>query len=128
MRGRHAQSGAAAIEVALLAPLLTVLMLGIIEAGHFTSTYQAASVCVRAGAREASLNQATAASAQAATSTCLTDAGLPSVTPTMSPANPATALSGTKVTVSFDLPYTAWFRMLFVSKTMHFSCSMMKQH
>jgi Flp pilus assembly protein TadG len=128
MPRRSRQRGAAAIEFALIASMLSVLVLGVIEAGHFTSNYQAASVCVRAGAREASLSYATTASVQAATTNCLTNAGFSSVTPTISPSDPASAAAGSKLTVSFNLAYSSWFGLLFTSKTMHFSCSMMKQH
>jgi Flp pilus assembly protein TadG len=128
MRRRSGQRGAAAIEFALIAPILTVLVLGVLEIGHLTSNYQAASVCVRAGAREASLADGTASSATSATNTCLTNAGFASVTPTISPAEPSGAAAGSRVTVSFSLTYSSWFNVLFTSKTMHFSCSMMKQH
>src|SRR5678815_375796 len=128
MRLRSSQHGGAAIEFALIAPLLSALVLGVIEGGRFTSRYQAASVCVRAGAREASLTDATTTSVQTATNTCLTDAGFTTVTPTISPTNPATAASGTKVSVSFNLAYVPWFGLQFASKTMHFSCAMIKEH
>jgi len=126
--GRCRQRGGAAVEFALIAPMLSALVLGVIETGHLTSNYQSASVCVRAGARAASLISATTASVQAAINTCLVNAGFSSVTPTISPANPASAASGSKVTVSFALPFTSWFGVFFTSKTMHFSCSMIKEH
>jgi hypothetical protein len=100
----------------------------VLEAGRLTSNYQAASVCVRAGAREASLADGTASSATAATNTCLTNAGFASVSPTISPTDPSSAASGSRITVSFSLTYSSWFNLIFTSKTMHFSCSMMKQH
>jgi len=128
MRGRSREHGGAAIEFGLLAPLLSALVFGIIETGHLTSNYQSASVCVRAGAREASLTNATTVSVQAATNNCLVSAGFSSVTPTISPSNPAGAAAGSKVTVSFNLAYASWFGLLFTSKTMQFSCSMIKEH
>jgi Flp pilus assembly protein TadG len=128
MRGRSREHGGAAIEFGLLAPLLSALVFGIIETGHLTSNYQSASVCVRAGAREASLTNATTVSVQAATNNCLVSSGFSSVTPTILPANPAGAATGTKVTVSFNLAYSSWVGLLFAGKTMHFSCSMIKEH
>jgi Flp pilus assembly protein TadG len=125
---RSRQHGGAAVEFALIAPMLSALVLGVLEAGHFTSNYQAASVCVRAGAREASLTTATATSVQTVTNNCLTDAGFSSVAPTLSPSNPASAASGSKLVVSFNLAYASWFGVYFTSKTMHFSCSMIKEH
>jgi Flp pilus assembly protein TadG len=127
MHGRSGQRGAAAIEFALVASILSTLVLGVIEASHLTSSYQAVSVCVRAGGREASLTNSTTASVQAAVNDCLVNAGFASVTPTISPSNPATAAAGSKVTVSFNLAYATWFGF-FTSKTMHFSCSMIKEH
>jgi Flp pilus assembly protein TadG len=122
------EHGGAAVEFALIVPMLAVLVLGVMEAGHFTSRYQAASVCVRVGAREASLTAASTSSVQAATNTCLTDAGFSTVTPTLSPSNPASASPGDKMTVSFNLAYSSWFGLQFTPKTMHFSCSMIKEH
>jgi len=107
--------------------MLSALVIGVIEAGHLTASYQAASVCVRAGARAASRTSATAASVQSATNTCLVAARFPSVTPTISPPDPSGALPGSKVTVSFSLAYSSWFGV-FNSKMMHFSCSMIKEH
>jgi Flp pilus assembly protein TadG len=127
VRRRSSQHGGAALEFALIAPLLSTLVVGVIETGHLTASYQAASVCVRAGARAASRASATAASVQSATNTCLVAAVFPSVTPTISPPDPSSALPGNKVTVSFSLAYSSWFG-LFKSKTMHFSCSMIKEH
>ncbi len=128
MRRRSPERGAAALEFALVAPLLVLLVLGVTDVARLASSYQAASVCVRAGAREASLIDSTIASVQAATNTCLTSAKFSTVTPTISPSDPATIVSGAKVTVSFTLVYSSWFGLLFANKTMHFSCSMMKQH
>jgi Flp pilus assembly protein TadG len=128
MRRRSSEHGGAAIEFALIVPMLSALLLGMMEAGRFTSRYQAASVCVRVGAREASRTAATTSSVQAATNTCLTDADFSAVTPTLSPSNPASAAPGDKMTVSFDLAYSSWFGLQFTSTAMHFSCSMIKEH
>ena len=128
MRRRSPEHGGAAIEFALIVPVFTTLVLGVLEAGHFTARYQAASVCVRVGAREASLTAATTSSVQTATNTCLADAGFSTLTPTLSPSNPASASPGDKMTVSLNLAYSSWFGLLFTNRTMHFSSSMIKEH
>ena len=53
LRPRVARRGAAAVECAIIAPLLTLLLLGAIDVGQFANMYQKVSDASRYGARVA---------------------------------------------------------------------------
>ncbi len=78
LRRRRGERGAAAVEFALVLPLLLTFMLGTIELGLFMKDYVAMSSSVRAGARAAS------ASADGGPGTCVASGPTP---PPCTPAN-----------------------------------------
>lgn len=85
--------GVSAVECAILAPLLTLLVLGIIDVGQFANNYQKVSDASRAGARTATrFGTATTAQVEQAVMDYLEVAspGVP----------PATLASATDVTVT----------------------------
>lgn len=53
---RESRSGAAAIEMAIILPLLTMIMLGCVDFGRFAHTYIAVTNAARAGAGYAIMN------------------------------------------------------------------------
>lgn len=79
-RRRREERGAAALEFALVAPVLILLVIGIIEMSFLMKDYVSLSSAVRAGARTAS------ASADAGPGTCKTGPGAPPCTPQRAPA------------------------------------------
>jgi Flp pilus assembly protein TadG len=111
VRGRS-ERGAAAVEFALVVPLLLALVLGIVEFGHAYHVQTTLSGAAREGVREMALHDS-AATARAATkaaapqlvltdgqivvtpSTCVAGAGAPSATAT--------------VTVTYPMPFITDF-------------------
>jgi len=98
IRRRRRDSGAAAVEFALVLPILVLLVFGIIQFGHLFNQWQQLEHATREGARWASLQNSTAAvksTVKAAAPTLgLTDADI-----TITPANPTGLALGTPVTV-----------------------------
>lgn len=80
LRRRRDERGAAAVEAALITPILVLLVFGIIEFSFVLRDYQVVSSDVRAGARIASTG------AGAGPGTCDTYTGAPPCTPASSPA------------------------------------------
>ena len=58
-RGTCKRTGAAVVECATVAPLLTLLLLGAIDMGQFANTYQKISHASREGARVAAQHDTT---------------------------------------------------------------------
>jgi Flp pilus assembly protein TadG len=91
----RARRGAAAVECAIIAPLLALLVLGAIDVGQFANVYQKVSDASREGARVASrFGTATTALVEAAVMDYLEQ-----TTPNVAP---ATLDAATTVTVSTD--------------------------
>lgn len=79
-RKRHGESGAVAVEAALVVPLLAMLVFGMIEFAFVMRDYASVSNAVRTGGRIASTG------ADSGPGTCETGAGAPPCTSTSSPA------------------------------------------
>jgi hypothetical protein len=79
-RGRRGESGAIAVEAALVIPVLLILVFGMIEFAFVMRDYASVSNGVRTGARIASTG------ADAGPGTCETGTGAPPCTSTSSPA------------------------------------------
>ena len=95
-RRKHARSGTAAVECAIVAPLLTLLVLGAIDLGQYADVYQKISDASREGARVASRYDTTSTSqVQAAVMGYLED-----VSPD---ASPSTLAEAAQVTLSDGL-------------------------
>jgi Flp pilus assembly protein TadG len=117
LKHRRRESGAAAVEFALVLPVFMAFVFGILEGGRLMEAQHAVTAAARAGAREAVLSNSTTASTNAAALGALRAAGISTVgiVPTISPSNPATAASGTPVSVTVTLPYAtvSWVGMYF---------------
>lgn len=104
----------------MVAPLLILLVFGMIEFGRMVMVQQVLVNAVREGARVAVLEGATSTTVTTAVNNCLTNASLPTAVITMTPSNPASALVGDPITVTASLTYgqVSWLtNPLYISKT-----------
>ena len=91
---RRPRRGAAAVEFALIAPLLFLLIFGMIEFGRAVMVQQILTNASREGARRAILEQTT-----------LSDTSIPGASVSVSP-NPLSSVGfGDPVTVTCSIPY-----------------------
>jgi Flp pilus assembly protein TadG len=89
-------------------PVFVLLVFGMIEYGRMVMVQQVITNASREGARRAVLDGATASEVQSSVTTYLTDAKISGANPTViSPANPASAASGSPVTVTVSVPFSA---------------------
>jgi len=112
VRRLREERGASAVEFALIAPLLVLLVIGIIEFGHAFQVHGQLSAAAREGVRAMALQNDPAAARAAvrqATSTldpAVTDAQI-SITPA---ACPLTGGSTTvRLTIDYDMPFLTGF-------------------
>ncbi len=70
------RSGTAAVELAVVAPLVLILLLGLLEFGRMVQVNQIVSNAAREGARQASTGTATYANVQTTVQNYLTRAGI----------------------------------------------------
>ncbi len=75
-RGQPTRRGTAAVEFALLAPLLLTLLLGVWEVGRLAHVQQLVSNAAREGGRQASTGRKTTAQVQQVVLDYLTSAGI----------------------------------------------------
>ena len=105
------------MEMALVAPFLVTLLLGMIEAARVGMAYQLLTTAAREGCRVAVLNGMTQADVQSRINGVLAGSGISvgTVTPTCSSSSYTwtTAPSGTAITVSLSVPYSqvTWLRL-----------------
>lgn len=106
---RIARQGTAAVEFALILPILLMLVFGIIEFGRAFMVAQVLTTAAREGARAAVLAGATGSAVSEKVNTVLMAAAISSqtVTTTVSPADLSTARTGTTVTVQVSVPYAS---------------------
>ncbi len=108
------RGGAAAVEFAVVAPLLFVVILGSIEFGRVMMISQLATNAARAGCRQGTLASTTTDQIKSTVSTALTAEGISggSATVTVNDQNvdASTAVAGDKITVQVSIPLTqnAW--------------------
>ena len=102
--------GTSAVEMALVAPLLIALIMGQLETSRLGMVAQLLTTAAREGCRVAVINGNTQAKVQARVNAVLAGSGISvgTVTPT---AGWQTAVTGTPITVSFNVPYSqvSWF-------------------
>jgi len=119
------------VEMALTLPLFLALVLGIIEFGRAFMVEQVVTNAAREGARHGVLPGVTAAAAQQKARDHLAAASLdvPQASVTIVPTDLSTARTGTSVTVSVTIPYsavswvtTSWF--LGNTATLRSQCTM----
>jgi Flp pilus assembly protein TadG len=108
--------GASAVEMALVAPVLITLLLGMIEAARLGMVAQLLTTAAREGCRVAVLDGMTQADVQDRITTVLSGSGISvgTVTPTCaSPYTWTAAPSGTAITVSLSVPYShvTWLKI-----------------
>jgi Flp pilus assembly protein TadG len=105
--GRRARRGSAAVEMALLLPLLFLLLFGMIEYGVLFWRAQQIASAARHGARVGALPDGTAAAVNAAVSEVMNDVGLGSTGygVLLDPDDPATLLPGQAFTVTVSVPW-----------------------
>lgn len=102
------ERGAAAVEFALVLPLLIVLVMGIIDFGRVYSAQQTLTNAAREGARAMALGQSDAAARTAARNASLALGALPDSAFAASP-TPCTAGAQVTYTASYTLKGTGMF-------------------
>ncbi len=104
---RPCRRGVAAVEFALTAPLLFLLVFGMIEVGRGLMVQQLLSNAARDGARSATLEGATAEDVEAAVTEYLGGSSVSGVTVAVTPVPLTSAQGGDPVTVKVSVPFTA---------------------
>jgi len=110
LQGRNKNKRAiAAIEAALLFPLLVFLLMGLLEYGWMFVKKQECNHAARQAARVGCVEGATNADVIAEVDRLMTSAGMGSsgYTLTIAPPDVATALAGESITVTVTVPYSA---------------------
>src|SRR5262245_34144093 len=103
VRQPSGRRGAAAVEFAFIAPLLLLLILGIIEVGRMMMVQQIVTNAAREGCRKAVLAGATESQVQTTIDNYLTGSGISGQTITVSTLS--SAQPGDSVTVTVSVPY-----------------------
>jgi Flp pilus assembly protein TadG len=103
---RKHRCGAAVLEFAAVAPVLFVLVFGMLEFGRMVMVQQMITNAAREGARIAIVPGSTTSSVTTAVSTYLTGASISGATTTVSP-EPSSATYGATITVTVSVPYTS---------------------
>ncbi|WP_136612339.1 TadE/TadG family type IV pilus assembly protein [Sinomonas albida] len=108
MTAQHRERGAAAVEFALVLPVLVVLVMGIIDFGRVFNAQQTLTFAARAGARVMVLQNSQSAAVTAAQNASATLGSLPSSAFSVSP---TTCTAGTQVTftVNYTMKGTGFF-------------------
>ena len=103
---RNRRRGAAVVEFAAVAPVLFVLVFGMIEFGRMVMVQQVITNAAREGARMAIVPGSTSSSVTTSVNTYLTGASVRGATTTVSP-DPSSATYGSLITVSVSVPFTS---------------------
>jgi len=96
--------GAALVEMAVVAPLFVLLLVGIIETARIGMVAQLLASAAREGCRVAVLNGSTQADVQARVVAALEGSGIEVGTVTPTPTDWATASAGDPITVRLAVP------------------------
>jgi Flp pilus assembly protein TadG len=103
---RRDRRGAAIVEFAIVAPLLFLLVISILEFGWAMMAQTTLINAAAEGARVGVLDGALVSDVANSVNQYLTAAGLPRVTPVVSPSPPSSATAGQDVTVTVNLPFS----------------------
>jgi Flp pilus assembly protein TadG len=110
------RTGAAAVEFAIVAPLLFMIVFGIIEFGRMIMVQQILTNASREGARRAIIEDATHAEVELLVSNYLSNASVSGATVTVAPNDLSNLGFGDPVTVTVAVPFddvswagSAWF-------------------
>ncbi len=123
-RNGHPRRGTAAVEMAVVAPLIVTLLLGTWEMGRFVEVQQIISDAAREGGRQAASGQMTNSQVISAVTSYVSFAGLPTadlvvtVSDLTTPAtdvSPATSLDQIQVTVSLPFKDVRWTALKLVT-------------
>jgi len=104
---RRNRRGAAAVEFAVVSPVLFLLIFGMIEFGRMVMVQQVITNAAREGARKGVLDGSTNSDVTTVVSNYLTSANITGATTTVTPTNPSNATYGGTVTVSVSVPYSS---------------------
>ena len=135
-RTRARGTGAAAVEFAVVAPVMLLFVLGTIEFGRAMFLQHVAINAARDGCRQAILATATNSTVQATSDSILTSIGITGGTTSMSVAgdsnrNTSSATPGERISVSVTIPYAqnSWLPSSFYlsNKSLVGSVSMSKE-
>ena len=102
---RTDRRGAAVVEFAIVAPLLVLLIFGIIEVGRLVMVQQILTNASREGARRAVLEHATAAEVQTVADNYLSNSSISGATVTVDPIPLSSLGFGESVTVTCSIPF-----------------------
>lgn len=102
---RKYRRGAAVVEFALVAPLLFLLVFGMIEYGRMVMVQQLLTNASREGARIGVLDGSTTADVSTTVSDYLANASVAGSTVTVAPNPPSSAGFGEPVTVTVSVPF-----------------------
>ena len=126
-----ARRGSSAVELALVAPVLVALVMGMIESARVGMVCQLLTTAAREGCRVAVLNGMAQADVQNRINAVLSGSGISvgTVTPTCaSPYTWTAAPNGTAITVSLSVPYSqvSWLKVswFFKNATINASATM----
>lgn len=102
--------GAAVVEFAVVAPLLVLLVTGMLEFGRMVMVQQVLTNASREGARAAIVGNTTTGEVEEVVADYTTAGGIPSVTTNITPDPPNTAAYGDPVSVTVSVPFssTSW--------------------
>ncbi len=107
---RSNRSGAAVVELAIIAPLLFLLVFGVLEYGRLVMVQQILTNAAREACRQAVVDGATTASVQATALNYLSNASIQGASASVNPDPPSTANPGdpVSVTVSVSFNQVSW--------------------
>jgi Flp pilus assembly protein TadG len=97
--------GAAVVEFAVVAPVLLLLLLGMLECGRMIMVQQILTTAVREGARAAIIEGNSASAAIDAVKSFLSGAGVKGSTVTVTPNQTQSISHGQPITVSASVPF-----------------------
>jgi Flp pilus assembly protein TadG len=103
---RRERSGAAAVEMAAVLPLIIALVFGQIESARLGMVSQLLNTAAREGCRVAVINGHTASDVKTRVNSVLSGSGISFSSVTPSPSNWDTAAGGTAITVTLSVPYS----------------------
>ncbi|MBX7166114.1 MAG: pilus assembly protein [Pirellulales bacterium] len=102
---RRNRKGAALVEFAIVAPILFLLVFGMIEYGRMVMVQQVLTNASREGARLGVLDGTTTADVEDAVDTYLLSANISGATVSVTPSPPSSAGYGAPVNVSVSVPF-----------------------
>jgi Flp pilus assembly protein TadG len=128
---RNRFRGVAAVEFALILPVFSAMVFGLIEVGQLMELDQAVTAAARAGAREAALSGSTEAStiAQALVPLTLVGVSTTGINPVLTPSDPATAAADSSVSVQVTVPLSSFsaIGLFFESLNVSAKCTLQKE-